>query len=75
MRHCGVPTTLHTDSPTIFHVLLSGKGVTIRSNKVLQKLFGKLFVIKALWGRTLFAQWVPSPENLADPLSQEVLAT
>jgi ribonuclease HI len=63
--------TLATDSSTVYYTLEKGTGLTLRSSAILQKLHVSVMyeIIKA--GHALVVRWVPSEQNLADPLTRE----
>jgi hypothetical protein len=76
MNRLQEPTTiiLYTNSSVVYHTLVRGSGLTLRSSTLLQNLCIKQFVNKVNAGHGLVVCWVPSAENLADPLSRSVLA-
>jgi hypothetical protein len=66
--------TLNTDSGVVYYTLRTGKGTTLRQNQLLQELYCTYLKIKMERGHGLAVSWVPSEENLADPLFRGVLA-
>jgi hypothetical protein len=70
------PTTviLYTDSSVVFHTLSRGTGLTLRSHELLQNLYVSFLINKVYTGHGLVVRWVPSRQNLADPLSRGVHA-
>jgi ribonuclease HI len=72
-QHCLTqPTTvtLHTDSSVVYHTIVKGGGLTLRSSALLQNLYIKLYMIMNKAGHGLVCRWVPSQQNLADPLTR-----
>jgi hypothetical protein len=63
--------TLYTDSSVVFHTLVKGTGLTLRASPLLQNIFVKMWTIKEKAGHGLMVRWIPSQDNLADPLSRE----
>jgi hypothetical protein len=63
------PTTaiLYTDSSIVYHTLVRGTGLTLRSSLLLQNLYIAFLINKVYTGHGLVVRWVPSRENLADP--------
>jgi hypothetical protein len=72
LRH---PTTitLCTNSAVVYHTLLKGTGTTVRYSVLLQNLYIQYYMNKVKSGHGLVVRWVPSEDNLADPLSRGVL--
>jgi ribonuclease HI len=70
------PTTviLYTDSSVVYHSLSRGTGLTLRSHVLLQNLNISFLINKVYTGHGLVVRWVPSCDNLADPLSRGVHA-
>jgi ribonuclease HI len=70
-QHLHEPTmvTLYTDSSVVYYTLVKGTGQTLCQSLRLQNLYCNMFKIKIQAGHGLVTRWVPSAENLADPLS------
>jgi hypothetical protein len=66
--------TLCTDSAVVYHTLVKGSGITPRSCEILRNMYIQVLLNKVNSSHGLVVRWVPSTENLADPLSREVLA-
>jgi hypothetical protein len=64
--------TLHTDSSTVYHTIVKGGGWTPRSSALLQSLYIKMYFEMNKAGHSLVCRWVPSEQNLADPLTRGV---
>jgi hypothetical protein len=66
-QDCAQPTTiaLLTNSAVVYYTLSSGKGLTFRSNVLLQELYVTYFKIKSDRGHRLVVRWIPSGANLA----------
>jgi ribonuclease HI len=73
-EHLTQPTniTLFTDSVVVYHTLVKGTGLTLRASSLLQDLFVNTWIMKNKAGHGLVVRWVPSEQNLADPLSREI---
>jgi hypothetical protein len=63
--------TLATDSSVVYHTLSKGTGLTLRSSAILQKLHIYMMYELIKSGHALVVRWVPSEQNLADPLTRE----
>jgi ribonuclease HI len=75
IRHClHQPTaiTLHTDSTIVYHTIVKGGGWTLRSSALVQRLYVQMYIEMNKAGHSLVCRWVPSEENLADPLTRGV---
>jgi ribonuclease HI len=72
-NHLQQPTTitLATDSSTVYYILQKGTGLTLRSSEILQKLYVTMMYEQIKSGNALVVRWVPSEQNLADPLTRE----
>jgi ribonuclease HI len=68
--------TLYTDSSIVFYSLSRGTGLTLRRDPLLKNLYIRVtwLVNKENSGHGLVVRWLPSEENLADPLSRGVLS-
>jgi ribonuclease HI len=66
--------TLYTDSSIVYCSLARGTGLTLRRNVLLQNLYIGWLFNKVKSGHGLVVRWLPSEENLADPLSRGVLS-
>jgi hypothetical protein len=68
------PTTiiLYTDSSIVYHTLAKGTGITLRRSPLLQNLYIAFLINKVYTGHGLVVRWLPSTQNLADPLSRGV---
>jgi hypothetical protein len=66
--------TLCTDSAVVYHTLNKGAGSTLRYSTLLKNLYIQYLINKVKSGHGVVVPWVPSAENLADPLSRGVLA-
>jgi hypothetical protein len=64
--------TLHTDSTIVYHTIVKGGGLILRSSALLQNLYIKMYILMNKAGHSLVCQWVPSQQNLADPLTRGV---
>jgi hypothetical protein len=75
--HLQQPTmvTLLTDSTIVYYTLVKGTGKTLRQSLRLQNLYCTMWKIKIQAGHCLITRWVPSADNLADPLSRGVHAS
>jgi hypothetical protein len=71
---CPTTVILHTDSAVVYHTLVKGTGLTRQNSVLLQNLYVAFLINKMYTGHGLVVQWVPSRENLADPLSRGVHA-
>jgi ribonuclease HI len=65
---------LYTDSTVVYYTIVKGTGLTLRASPLLQQLFVKMYILKNKAGHGLVVQWVPSAQNLADPLTRGVHA-
>jgi hypothetical protein len=66
--------TLCMDSAVVYHTQNKGTGSTLRYSLLLKNLYVQRMINKLKSGHGLVVRWVPSAENLADPLSRGVLA-
>jgi hypothetical protein len=66
------PTTLnlYTDSQVVYHTIVMGTGITLRSSPLLLDLYYVLYTNLNKAGHSLVVRWIPSHANLADPLSR-----
>jgi ribonuclease HI len=64
--------TLFTDSSTVYHTIVKGGGWTLRSSALLQALYVQMYMRLNKAGHSLVCRWVPSEQNLADPLTRGV---
>jgi ribonuclease HI len=64
--------TLFTDSQVVYHTIVKGTGITLRSSPLLQDLYVTLYMIFNKAGHSLVVRWIRSQANLADPLSRGV---
>jgi ribonuclease HI len=62
--------TLATDSSVVYYSLLRGTGITLQHSPLLQELYVNMYRKKIKAGHGLAIRWVPSEQNLADPLSR-----
>jgi hypothetical protein len=76
MRSLDQPTTItvYTDSSSVYHSLVRGPRLTLRTFEILKNLYAVMIINKQKSGHGLVVSWVPSAENMADPLSRGVLA-
>jgi hypothetical protein len=73
--HQPTTITLATDSSIVYHSLCQGSGITLCQNPILKELYVTWLMNKMNTGHGLVVQWVPSEQNLADPLSRGVLSS
>jgi ribonuclease HI len=66
--------TLFTDSSVVYYTLVKETGLTLRASSLLQDLFVHMWYLKNKAGHGLVVWWIPSKQNLADPLTRGVLA-
>jgi hypothetical protein len=66
--------TLFTDSMSVYHTIVIGTGLTLRSSPLLQNLYYTMYALLNKAGPSLVVRWIPSHKNLADPLSRGVTA-